>query len=154
MKGYIAICTDTSLRCLRDLRGSHVAMLERLRDECLAVLPEDVVQCSIHYHPSVYQLHVHFRSNEGRSGWPRVHLLDDVIANLRTDSDYYRKATIMFSMPSTSDIHKVFVEGRLIHASSVRSESKAECLLQKCGRHTKHTSKTCTSSALWRGACK
>lgn len=63
-KGYIAIVYDTRLRCLRDLRGCDVPMLETLKQECLKRLPADVTHCSIHYHPSVYQLHVHFRTAE------------------------------------------------------------------------------------------
>lgn len=155
MKGHIAICTDPSLRCLRDLRGEHVPMLERLRDECLAVLPDNVAQCSIHYHPSVYQLHVHFRSLEGKSIGPRVHLLNDVIANLRADSEYYRKATLVFSMPCSSDINKVFTECTLAHVVCNASRN-ANRHAPKCCQYLKHTGKTNKSgdpTALRRGVC-
>jgi hypothetical protein len=61
-KGYIAIVYDARLRCLRDLRGSDVLLLQTLKQVCLQRLPDDVTHCSVHYHPSVYQLHVHFRT--------------------------------------------------------------------------------------------
>ena len=102
--GYIAIVADPLLKCLRDLRGHHVHFLQELRDKCMQHLPVHFDQCSIHYHPSVYQLHIHFRTKEDKSHNDlRVFMLDTVIENLLSDTLYYKTTCLTFSVPMTSD---------------------------------------------------
>ena len=56
-----------------------------------------------HYHPSYYQLHLHvcLLDNEAlETKYHRNYHLDDVIAKLETDSDYWKKATLKFELMS------------------------------------------------------
>ena len=108
-KGYIAIVADRALRSLRDLRAEHVGLLEDVRDECAKHLPASYTHCSLHYHPSVYQLHVHFRDAQ-LVRWPtepRVFMLDTVLANLRADSEHYANATLVFNALNGAEIVRV-----------------------------------------------
>jgi hypothetical protein len=111
-KGFIAIIADRALRSLRDLRAEHVGLLEDVRDECAKRLPPSFTHCSLHYHPSVYQLHMHFRDAQ-LVRWPtepRVFMLDTVLANLRADSEHYANATLVFNALNGSDIVRVLRE--------------------------------------------
>ena len=106
--GYIAIVADPSLRCLRDLRGEHVRLLSDIKCMSLQHLPAGFDQCSIHYHPRVYQLHVHFRiARSPHQTDARVFMLDTVIKNLRDDPLYYKTTVLTYSVASSSDIVRV-----------------------------------------------
>lgn len=105
---WLSIVQDTSVRTLRDLNGSHVPMLKRMRELCMTSIekmvgvPQDQVLAYIHYPPSVYQLHVHFSFPYGqyyhRDAF-RVHNLGTVINNLELDPDYYTKITLFLAIP-------------------------------------------------------
>jgi len=103
---WLAVVTDVRLRTLRDLRGCHVPMLTRLYVQaCQTIKAEtgvdpDQVMAYIHYPPSVYHLHIHFKyplSPSVSHDAFRVHSLVTVINNLQIDSDYYSKS--MLQMP-------------------------------------------------------
>ncbi|EKX47560.1 hypothetical protein GUITHDRAFT_137339 [Guillardia theta CCMP2712] len=101
---WLAIIKDRSLRSLRDLRGEHADMLQRAQTTCVDYIlntrnfDKHDVMAYIHYLPSVFQLHIHFCAPYGsytaRDAIYKLHPLDNVISNLRIDSDYYRKAHI------------------------------------------------------------
>ena len=102
---YIAILSDPKLKCLRDLRGEHVPLLKQLKSTCMKHLPANIDHCSIHYHPSVYQLHVHFRYiGQKIQKDLRAFDLDTIISNLENDTLYYKTTDLTFSVPSTSDV--------------------------------------------------
>lgn len=104
---WLAIVRDPEIRTLRDLRGHHAPMLSSMLQECMASVEQltgirrDQVMAYIHYPPSVYQLHIHFSYPYGqychRDAY-RVHSLQNVINNLRIDSDYYAKSTLQLAM--------------------------------------------------------
>lgn len=106
-KSFIAIFADRSLRCLRDLRGHHIETIRRVKDTCLEKLGgiRDHWYCTVHYHPSVYQLHFHFRQHNERN-IARVFSVDDVLDNLTADSDFYKKAVLSFSISSSADMFR------------------------------------------------
>lgn len=121
-KGYIAIVADRSLRCIRDLRGEHANLLEEIRDTCLQHLPADITHTSIHYHPSVYQLHIHFRNGRGvKAEDPRIFPLADIVRNLRKNSLHYKHADLVYSLPPASEIGRLF---RQQHAAIRSDHSK------------------------------
>ncbi|VDP88891.1 unnamed protein product [Echinostoma caproni] len=119
---YLGIVRRTDLRCLRDLRASHVPLLKRLLDEGrkqLAAkytipevdghaqrLDEDQILAYIHYPPTFYHLHMHFvHVNIGenasmRAG--RAHLVEEVIRNLELDSEYYLNRVMTIFMYENS----------------------------------------------------
>lgn len=106
-RGYIAIVSDRKLRCLRDLRAHHVGLLEEIKTKSIGVLNSFGCRwkCSIHYHPSVYQLHLHFRQYDEKYV-PRVFPIEEVIGNLVKNGDFYKTENIIFSVSTGSDIFK------------------------------------------------
>jgi m7GpppX diphosphatase len=93
---------------LRDLTGSHLGFLTSLRDRCLQVIKDEYkltwrdVRMLVHCQPSYYHFHVHIIHVEvkGLSGTMvgQCHLLDDIIDNLETDPDYYKKKTLRYAL--------------------------------------------------------
>jgi hypothetical protein len=100
---WLAVVADPSLRTLRDLRGHHVPLLKTIYNlSCEKLFQEfgverDQVVAYIHYPPSVYQLHIHFKypvKTQPAHDAFRTHPLLSVINNLEVDSDYYAKSFI------------------------------------------------------------
>jgi m7GpppX diphosphatase len=112
----LAIVTDPSLYSLRDLNGSHIDLLEEIRDVGLGEiyrvynLPDDKIKIFIHYHPSYYRLHIHFVNIEtvnGGTDISKAHLLDDVIDNISIIDDYYEKKTFTYSLNVDSELYRI-----------------------------------------------
>ena len=93
------------LRSVRDLRGSDADWLEASVNACQQHILErygvqsDKYLTFFHYHPAFYHLHIHFVHLLASTFIPntpagRVLRFSDVLQNLRTDSDYYKHATI------------------------------------------------------------
>lgn len=110
---WLAICTEPGLKSLRDLRGRHIPMLKDLLEnglKCIeqeANIPRDEVMAYVHYHPSVYQFHVHFSypyAQQCHRDVYRIHSLVDIINNLEIDPEFYRKATLQISVSKASPI--------------------------------------------------
>lgn len=94
---YLAIAADGALRTLRDLRGCHLPLLRRLREEggrALAGISEEPLTPYLHYPPSFAWLHVHWAPVHRLSA--RDHLLDAVIANLEQDAEFYAKCALTY----------------------------------------------------------
>jgi hypothetical protein len=98
---WLAVATDTNLRTLRDLRGHHAQMLHSLYTQTCQRIHEETgvdpgqIMAYVHYPPSVYQLHVHFKHLTGQGvshDTLRVHPLPVILNNLRIDPDYYAKS--------------------------------------------------------------
>ncbi len=115
---WLAILKDPGIKTLRELEGKHVPMLMDLRERCLRKIEEetgktaDQVMVYLHYHPSVYQVHIHFAYpyfQYGHRDVYRVHLLDSVIHNLQVDGDYYKNASIPVSVSKESVLYKLVV---------------------------------------------
>lgn len=113
---WLAILKNPSLRTLRDLDASHIPVLEKLRDSCIRVIQAetdintDEIMMYVHYHPSVYQLHVHiafpYMQYNHRDVY-RIHSIETIINNLRMDGDYYRKAHLQISVHKDSVLYHV-----------------------------------------------
>ena len=116
MINWLAIVKDKGIRTLRDLRGEHIPMLERLRDQCISKVQEecgvnsDEIMVYLHYHPSVYHLHIHvaypYMQHNHRDVY-RIHSLNTVIDNLRLRGDYYEHARLQVSVNKDSVLYKV-----------------------------------------------
>lgn len=100
---WLAVVADPALRTLRDLRGHHVPLLKTIYNlSCDKIFQElgierDQVVAYIHYPPSVYQLHIHFKypvKTQPAHDAFRTHPLLSVINNLEVDPDYYAKSFI------------------------------------------------------------
>ena len=108
---WLALVTDTTIRTLRDLRGCHVEMLKDIQRQALEKIQEEMdllpeqIMCYIHYPPSVYQLHIHFRHPIGMHDTLRMHSLATVINNLELDPEYYAKSTIQMPVYMHSELY-------------------------------------------------
>ena len=111
---WLAVATDTTLRTLRDLRGSHIPMLIALYTQaCQKIneetgIPLDQIMAYVHYPPSVYQLHIHFKHPIGQHishDSFRIHPLVSVINNLKIDSDYYAKSILQLPVYSHTELY-------------------------------------------------
>ena len=111
---WLAVATDTTLRTIRDLRGQHIPMLISLYTQaCQKIheemgIPLDQIMAYVHYPPSVYQLHVHFKhpiSPHISHDSFRIHSLASIINNLKIDSDYYAKSILQLPVYSHTELY-------------------------------------------------
>jgi hypothetical protein len=114
---WLAIFKDRSLHSISDLRGMHVPMLERARDECLSAMTRCTnfrryeIMCYFHYLLSVFQLHLHVCAPYGlytTQDAYKVQPIDDVISNLRMDPLYYTRATITTVVVGRGDLPAIY----------------------------------------------
>jgi hypothetical protein len=111
---WLALLTDTELKTVRDLRGRHVPMLRELNALCCQKIqeemgiPPDQVMAYVHYPPSVYQLHIHFKHPVGphvSHDTFRIHSLASIINNLSIDSDYYAKSLLQLPVYPCTELY-------------------------------------------------
>ncbi|KAL3308519.1 hypothetical protein Ciccas_012950 [Cichlidogyrus casuarinus] len=121
----LGLVKDPALWCLRELRGSHVAMLEEMLDcgrRALAqkfsdqgLLERDVV-AYFHYPPTFYRLHMHFVHvncpDDATTRAGRAHLADEVIRNLKMDSLYYAERTMTIFLGTQSPMLQALVSAQ------------------------------------------
>ncbi len=88
---------DKILKSIRDLTNQHIELLQHAKNTVQKKFPEKELLYYFHYHPSVWQLHLHVISqgcwSESKSV-ERAVLLETVICNLEYDTDYYKKIKI------------------------------------------------------------
>ena len=107
---WMVIFTDNTLTSLRSLRGSHVPLLTDVYGKLMTLLPAeyDSPMIYFHYPPSVWQLHLHVAAPcdllRTTNSMQKVYFVEDVISNLMIDSDYYKKATLTYILPSTHEL--------------------------------------------------
>jgi len=94
---------DKKLYSIRELVSTHIKLLEDSLIDCKKTInekykiPEENLLIYFHYHPSVWQLHIHFTNIKLINNSiliPRAHLVNQVIENLKIDSDYYKKVKL------------------------------------------------------------
>ena len=97
----LGIFKDKELYSIRELEGKHIGMLERSVEKCKEIINDEYginkMWVFFHYHPSVWQLHLHFMNIECESktySLPRSHLVSTVIENLKISDDYYKKVKL------------------------------------------------------------
>lgn len=117
---WMVVFTDLDLLSMRSLRGRHVPMLEGVQQKIQELLPAefDSPMIYFHYPPSVWQLHLHVAAPcdvlRTTNSMQKVCFLQDVLANLRIDDEYYAKATVTFILPSTHELSVINNEVRCV----------------------------------------
>jgi m7GpppX diphosphatase len=117
---WIVIFTDTALISMRCLRGEHVPVLQAIKAKVDELVPSQFALPMIYFHypPSVWQLHLHVSAPcdalRTTNSMQKVCFLEDVICNLRIDSDYYEKATMTFILPSNHELTQLHTPARPI----------------------------------------
>ena len=100
----LCIFKDKSLFSIRELTQTHIPLLEEAIEygcqtlkEKYGINKENLIMY-FHYHPSVWQLHLHYMiiNNDNTSSYslPRAHSINSVIQNIKMDSDYYKKVKL------------------------------------------------------------
>jgi hypothetical protein len=113
---WLAIVTDPMIRSIRDLRGSHVSMLEDMHEKCMKVIQDeygidkDEVMVYANYPPSVYRLHFHFCApfmHSGAFDAFRMHSMSSIINNLKINENYYSNSVLQIPVQTSSELHRV-----------------------------------------------
>ena len=111
---WLAVVTDTQLKTIRDLKGHHLPMLQKLYAQCCHRIFEetgiaaDQIMAYVHYPPSVYQLHIHFKHPVGHHmshDTFRIHSLPTIINNLKIDPDYYSKSLLHLPVYAHTELY-------------------------------------------------
>lgn len=135
---WLAVVTDTNLRTLRDLRGHHVQMLQNLYNQCCQKIQEETgiapenIMAYVHYPPSVYQLHIHFKHpiNVHTSlDTFRVHSLVNIINNLQIDPEYYAKSLLQLPVSPNTELFAAlgFDSKEIFGASEQQEQPRFPC---------------------------
>jgi len=117
---WLVIFRDPALRCMRDLTGEHLPILQHINTEmlkhvsALSGAPVDQIMLYVHYHPTVYRLHIHVaypyaQINHCRDV-SRIHSLQTIMSNLQVDPLYYKKADIHLSINCNSSLYGILNE--------------------------------------------
>ena len=123
---WLAVVTDTRLRTLRDLRGEHIPILQQMYVQCCAKIHEetgisaDQIMAYIHYPPSVYQLHVHFKHPIGlyySHDIFRIHPLPYIINNLQVDPEYYARSPLLLPVYPSTELYTALGLGETLHGN-------------------------------------
>lgn len=108
---WLVIFKDTSLHCIRSLRGYHLQLLLEVKNKVLEVFPEGhKPMLYFHHPPSVWQLHLHVASPcdvlRTTNDMQKVVFLEDVLWNLQHDTDYYLHYTTTYTLPIGHELIK------------------------------------------------
>lgn len=99
----LAIFKDKSLKTIRSLTGENIELLQYVLDksfeniEKIYNIPKERFRAYFHYHPSTWQLHIHFNLLDNKNTnclCEYSHEVNQVIFNLSICSDYYKKITM------------------------------------------------------------
>lgn len=126
----IAIARRRDIRTVRDLTSDHLALLKNIRDKSIETIEKkyDISRSQlrnyVHYQPSFYHFHVHFTFLKHAApgiNCERSHLLDTIISNLELLPDYYKKATLSFTLRETDLLYEKYED--IINGSSTPSKN-------------------------------
>lgn len=107
-RGYIGIFTDKTLRTIRDLRKKHIDLIVDACNAAAKILPRSFSHASFHYHPSVYQLHIHFREHKDiEVGNTRVYPVQFVLLCLSIESTFFYNSTLKYKINPDSNVVKI-----------------------------------------------
>ncbi len=112
----LGIVHQKGIGSLRSLNKDHLELLENVRAKSLEAIEKkygikkNKIRAYLHYQPSFYHLHVHFTHIKFQiPGIPeRNHQLNQVIENLKTDSDFYRKVTLQYAIKQNDPLFELY----------------------------------------------
>jgi len=111
-KSYLVIFCDKDLKSIRDLRQEHIPLLLEVCQKIKNYIPVGFSHASFHYHPSVYQLHLHVKqenTNED-ANW-RIYPLSYVLLALSINENFFKEATLQTQVqPWGENLKKILNE--------------------------------------------
>jgi hypothetical protein len=145
---WLAIVADPSLRSVRDLRGEHVGMLERLYEQCVSAIQKEYagvgegdIMVFANYPPSVYKLHFHFCVpffQPTAYDAFRMHSLSGIINNLRVHPLYYKVSTLQIPVHSGSELYRAMRNDGAIINDKGRQVKNDGAIINDKGRQEKN----------------
>ncbi|KAG9510407.1 m7GpppX diphosphatase, partial [Fragariocoptes setiger] len=116
----LAICHANNIKSVRDLNHRHLPLLKNILDSGREVIEEkfgvrkEKLRVYVHYQPSFYHFHVHFRSEASgeTTHTDRDNLLNNVINNISLCGDFYQRATLTYPLSKLDPLYAVFCENR------------------------------------------
>lgn len=117
---YILVFPLKPIKNIRDLTSDDIPILEQMKQDVCEIaekyaIPKEKLYMFFHYHPSYYQLHLHVCITEHpqlETKYLRHYYLDDVIDKLKTDSDYWKNATLKFELLSGTKLYKLLKDNK------------------------------------------
>lgn len=118
---YILVFPLKPIKNIRELTSDDIPMLEQIKQDVIDIanrfsIPKEKLYMFFHYHPSYYQLHLHVCITEHpelETKYLRHYYLDDIIEKLKTDSDYWKNATLKFELLSGTKLYKLLKDNKL-----------------------------------------
>ena len=113
----LGIPKNSKIRSIRDLTASDIPLLKYMYNKIAFILhkkwniKKNEMYYFFHYHPSFYYLHLHIcRINHHslQSKFLRPQLLNIIIDNLETNSNYYHNCNMYYEIPKNHNIYKYF----------------------------------------------
>jgi len=137
---WLAIVADPSLRSVRDLRGEHIGMLERLYEQCVVAIQREYAGVSAgdimvfaNYPPSVYKLHFHFCApffQPTAYDAFRMHSLSGIINNLRIHPLYYKLSSLQIPVHSGSELYRAMGGEKYVKQDEGKEEEEEKSIVQ------------------------
>jgi len=115
---YLLGIPTKKIKTIRDLTQQDIPLLKNLKEKAIDIakqygINKNKLYMFFHYHPSYYQLHLHVCITEHEAletKYFRHYYLDDVIAKLESDTDYWKKATLHFELLTNTKLYKLLKE--------------------------------------------
>lgn len=103
----LAIVKDRNILSLREVTSDHFNLLTSILENSLKTISDRFgvaksrVRAFVHYHPTFWHLHVHFKLIENISSYEfdRSHSVISIIQNIQMMSDYYQRVNLQISIP-------------------------------------------------------
>ena len=115
---YLLGIPTKKIKTIRDLTQHDIPLLKNLKEKAIDIakqfgINKNKLYMFFHYHPSYYQLHLHVCVTDHdalETKYFRHYYIDDVIAKLESDTDYWKKATLHFELISNTRLYKLLKE--------------------------------------------
>lgn len=119
----LAIIRSRNTKSLRDISGSHIALLENIQKKGIKAIKEKYgldssqLRIYVHYQPSFYHFHVHFTYLKHEAPGiftERSHMLTTVISNVKLLTNYYQEATLPFVVREQEKLFKTLENNNIL----------------------------------------
>lgn len=123
----LAICRRRDIRSLRDLNDSHLILLKNILTKGTKTIKDNYkeifknnnkaqLRSYIHYQPSFYHFHVHFKLVDPSDyiSSDRDNLLSTVINNINLLGDYYKRSTLTYPLSMANRLYKELKDAKRV----------------------------------------
>jgi len=114
---YVLALPYINIKTIRDLRIYHLPLLYEMKNKIIYTastfnISKNELYIFFHYHPSYYRLHMHgciISHPLLDTRYFRHYFIDDIIKNLKTNSNFYRYETLTFELKSNMNLFNLFI---------------------------------------------